>query len=71
MKQPNKDSYDKLSKILASELPEALNDLTPEMLEMPENWDNPLPKLPRDILDWIEDARPMVDGLHRHIEWLT
>lgn len=70
MKQPNKDSYDKLSKILASELPDALNDLTPEMLDMPEDWDNPLPKLPADILDWIEDARPMVDGFHRHIEWL-
>ena len=29
-----------------------------------------LPELPRDILEWIKEARPMVDGYHRHVEFL-
>jgi hypothetical protein len=29
-----------------------------------------LPELPRDILEWIRDARPLVDGYHRHLEFL-
>ena len=29
-----------------------------------------LPKLPRDILEWIREARPLVDGYPRHIEFL-
>ena len=26
-----------------------------------------LPKLPRDIIEWIQKARPLVDGYPRHL----
>ena len=68
MKIPKRGSYDRISKALESELTNL--DLQPEDFDMPDGWDNPLPKLPKDILDWIEDARPLVDGYERHLEFL-
>lgn len=67
-KRQNRNSLDKISRVLDDEL-NGLG-LTPEDIEMPEGWDNPMPRLAPDILDWIEQHRPIVDGYERHIEFL-
>tara|TARA_B110000495_G_scaffold93994_1_gene81208 strand:+ start:1732 stop:3561 length:1830 start_codon:yes stop_codon:yes gene_type:complete len=70
LKIRNNDSSKHLDRIFSSELEILGSTLTPDDLDLPEGWDKKLPDLPTDILEWIEKARPVVDGQPRDISLL-